>query len=67
MLGPVELLADGEVLVVPAGKTTEVLIRLALDGAAKVSADRLIEDLWGEAPTGTSDAIAHLTDHHRWG
>ena len=37
----------------PAGKTTEVLIRLALDSTVTVSADRLIEDLWGVEATAT--------------
>jgi predicted ATPase/DNA-binding SARP family transcriptional activator len=53
VLGPVELHSDGALLVVPAGKTTEVLIRLALESMTKVSADRLIEDIWDGAPTGT--------------
>ena len=51
VLGPVELRADGRLLVVPAGKTTEVLVRLALDAMVTVSADRLIEDVWGVEPT----------------
>ena len=33
----------------PSGKTTEVLVRLALDAGRPVSAERLIEDLWGDA------------------
>ena len=33
----------------PAGKTTEVLVRLALDAGRPVRADRLIEDLWADA------------------
>jgi predicted ATPase/DNA-binding SARP family transcriptional activator len=53
VLGPVELRSDGQPLVVPAGKTTEVLIRLALDSTVTVSADRLIEDLWGVEATAT--------------
>jgi DNA-binding SARP family transcriptional activator len=53
VLGPVELLRDGQPLAVPAGKTTEVLIRLAVDPTATISADRLIEDIWGVQATGT--------------
>ncbi|HST86277.1 MAG TPA: BTAD domain-containing putative transcriptional regulator [Kineosporiaceae bacterium] len=53
VLGPVEVRHDGERLVMPAGKTTEVLIRLALDSETAVSADRLIEDLWGAEASGT--------------
>jgi len=53
VLGPVELRNAGRPLVVPAGKTTEVLIRLALQSTVKVSADRLIADLWGVEATAT--------------
>jgi predicted ATPase/DNA-binding SARP family transcriptional activator len=49
VLGPVEVQRDGAVLVIPAGKTTELLIRLALEGGVVVRADRLADDLWGEA------------------
>ncbi|MBM2619604.1 winged helix-turn-helix domain-containing protein [Actinoplanes sp. LDG1-06] len=47
VLGPVDLRRDGVRLDVPAGRTTEVLIRLALDAGRPVRAERLIEDLWG--------------------
>ena len=46
VLGPVEVRRDGVPLAVPAGKTTEVLIRLALDAGELVRTDRLIDDLW---------------------
>src|SRR4051794_28193371 len=49
VLGPVEVRVDGELLAVPSGKTTEVLIRLALEAGRPVSADRIIEDLWSDA------------------
>jgi predicted ATPase/DNA-binding SARP family transcriptional activator len=49
VLGPVEVRRDGTLLPLPAGKPTELLIRLALDAGAPVSVDRLIEDLWGAA------------------
>ncbi|MEV4514274.1 BTAD domain-containing putative transcriptional regulator [Dactylosporangium sp. NPDC049525] len=48
VLGPVELRRDGARLAVPAGKTTEVLVRLALDAGVQVRTERLIEDLWSE-------------------
>ena len=35
------------------GKTTEVLIRLALDAGTAVRTERLIEDLWGEEAVAT--------------
>jgi len=53
VLGPLEVRRDGRPLTVPSGKTTEVLVRLALDAGRLVSAERLIEDLWGEAAAGT--------------
>ena len=42
VLGPVEVRRDGAVLPLPSGKTTEVLVRLAIDAGAPVRADRLI-------------------------
>ncbi|GIF46394.1 putative ATPase [Asanoa ferruginea] len=47
VLGPVEIHRDGVRLPLPSGKTTEVLVRLALDAGRVVRTDRLIEDLWG--------------------
>ena len=52
VLGPFELRRDGELLSVPAGKSMELLIRLALDAGVPVRVERLIEDLWG------SDGVA---------
>ena len=54
VLGPLEVQRDGRPLSVPSGKTTELLVRLALDAGQLVSAERLIEDLWGEAAAGTA-------------
>ena len=51
MLGAVEVRRDGLLLPVPRGKTTELLVRLALDAGAPVRTDLLVEDLWGE-PVG---------------
>jgi predicted ATPase/DNA-binding SARP family transcriptional activator len=51
VLGPVEVTRDGQRVPVPGGKTAEVLIRLALDAGEFVRADRLIDELWGGAPT----------------
>ena len=48
VLGAVSVHRDGEMLAVPAGKTTELLVRLALDAGSRVRADTLIEDLWSE-------------------
>jgi predicted ATPase/DNA-binding SARP family transcriptional activator len=38
---------------VPRGKASELLVRLALEGGAYVSADRLLDDLWGTASSNT--------------
>ena len=49
VLGPVRLGRDGARLAVPAGKTTELLIRLALEAGHAVRSERLIDDLWSES------------------
>jgi predicted ATPase/DNA-binding SARP family transcriptional activator len=54
VLGPVELRDAGIRLSVPTGKTTEVLVRLALDAGVQVSSDRLIEDLWSDQAAGVA-------------
>ena len=46
VLGPVELRRDGVLLPVPAGRPSELLVRLALDAGTPVRAERLIQDLW---------------------
>ena len=47
MLGPVEVRRDGHLVPVPGGKTSELLVRLALEAGVSVSAERLVDDLWG--------------------
>ena len=54
ILGPVELRRDGARLDIPAGKTTEVLVRLALDAGVLVRTERLIQDLWSEETLGVA-------------
>jgi predicted ATPase/DNA-binding SARP family transcriptional activator len=46
VLGPVEVRRNGVLATVPAGLTTELLVRLALDAGLPVRAERLLEDLW---------------------
>ncbi|MDQ1386075.1 MAG: hypothetical protein QOG65_3454, partial [Actinomycetota bacterium] len=53
ILGPVEVHRDGERVTVPAGKTTELLARLALVAGTTVRTERLLEDLWAEDAVGT--------------
>jgi predicted ATPase/DNA-binding SARP family transcriptional activator len=54
VLGPVELLRDGVSVPVRPGKTTELLVRLALEAGVTVRTDRLIEDLWVERAVSTA-------------
>ncbi len=53
VLGPLDVRRDGRPVAVPSGRTTEVLVRLALEAGHVVSAERLIEDLWGPAAATT--------------
>src|SRR3954452_15643122 len=48
VLGPVELQRGGVSVPVRPGKTTQLLVRLALDAGVMVRTERLIEDLWAE-------------------
>jgi predicted ATPase/DNA-binding SARP family transcriptional activator len=54
VLGPVEIRRAGQLISVPAGKTSELLVRLALDAGSSVRTDRLVEDLWGDDSVRTS-------------
>src|SRR6188768_1664715 len=45
VLGAVKARRDGDRLSVPAGKTTELLVRLALDAGSRVRVDILLEDV----------------------
>ncbi len=53
VLGPVEVRRDGESVPVPGGKTSELLVRLALEAGTFVGADRLVEDVWAEDAVNT--------------
>ncbi|GAA2167735.1 putative ATPase [Humibacillus xanthopallidus] len=48
VLGEVKATRDGVRLPLPSGKTTDLLVRLAVHPGAPVRVDTLIEDLWGE-------------------
>src|SRR4051794_41175873 len=54
VLDVVELRRDGQRIEVRPGKTTEVLVRLALEAGVLVRTDRLIEDLWAGEAVGTA-------------
>ena len=49
LLGAVEIRRSGSSLAVPAGRTTELLVRLALQPGVRVRTEALLEDLWGGA------------------
>jgi DNA-binding SARP family transcriptional activator len=53
VLGPLKVRRNGVDLKVPSGKTSELLVRLALDAGTVVRTDRLLEDLWGDAAVTT--------------
>jgi len=46
VLGALEVTRDGRHVAIPAGKTSELVVRLALEPGELVRADRLVEDLW---------------------
>ena len=54
VLGPVEVRRAGELVPIPAGKTSELLVRLALDAGVLVRTDRLVDDLWAVDAVRTS-------------
>ena len=53
MLGPLEVIRDGQRVAVPGGKTSELVVRLALEAGAPVGADRLVDDLWAAGGRST--------------
>jgi len=54
LLGPLVVHDDDKQLVVPAGKTTELLMRLALAAGTVVRAERLIDELWADEALGVA-------------
>ena len=53
VLGPVEVRRDGRLVPVPGGKTSELLVRLALEAGLFVRTDRLVDDLWAAGAVNT--------------
>lgn len=64
VLGRVEVRRDGVRLDLPAGKTSELLARLALAAGSHVRADVLIEDLWS-TPTGRNTLQSKVSQLRR--
>ena len=54
ILGPLEVLEDGNVLTLPGARERAVLVYLLLNSGQVVSADQLVEELWGEEPPETA-------------
>jgi hypothetical protein len=50
ILGPLEVLDDGRPVALPGGRGRALLALLILHAGEVVSADRLIDELWGESP-----------------
>ena len=53
VLGPVEVTRDGDRVPVPGGRTSELLVRLALEAGVFVGAERLVDDLWAAEAINT--------------
>src|SRR4051794_16525507 len=51
LLGPLSVRVDGRLVEVPRGKSSELLVRLALEAGELVSAERLVEGLWASSTT----------------
>ena len=54
LLGPVEARDGDQPVAIGAGKPRAVLAMLALSEGSPVSAEQLIDGLWGEAPPATA-------------
>ncbi len=55
ILGPLEVVADGEPVRISSGKQRALLASLLVSANEVVSRDRLIDDLWGAAPPETAE------------
>jgi DNA-binding SARP family transcriptional activator len=59
ILGPMEVLDGRRSLSLPSGRGRALLALLALHAGEPVSADRLIDELWGEDPPPTARTVVH--------
>ena len=57
ILGPTEVLDGGRRLPLPSGRGRALLALLALHAGEPISADRLIDELWGEDPPPTARTV----------
>lgn len=67
VLGPLEVVADGDVLALPAGRAQAVLAMLVLHGNRAVSMERLIEAAWGDdgSPTARTQVQGYISSLRR--
>ncbi|MEY2571652.1 MAG: adenylate cyclase [Acidimicrobiaceae bacterium] len=58
VLGPLEIVVDGNKVDIPASKERALLARLAVDANRVVSAERLVDDLWdGQPPESAATSL----------
>jgi DNA-binding SARP family transcriptional activator len=60
LLGPLEVVEAGERLALPVGQPRALLARLLLDANRAVSADALVDSIWGESPPASSRKVLQL-------
>ena len=67
ILGPLEVLVDGEPVVLGGPRQRALLVRLLLDRARVVSSERLIDDVWNGRPPATAAKILqkHVSELRR--
>ncbi len=59
ILGPTEVLDGARRVPLPSGRGRALLAVLALHAGEPVSADRLVDELWGENPPPTARTVVH--------
>jgi WD40 repeat protein/DNA-binding SARP family transcriptional activator len=60
VLGPVEASVDERPVAIGAGKPRALLAMLALNAGSPVSAERLVDGLWGEQPPATAAKMVQI-------
>ena len=66
VLGPLELLADGNAVAIRRGRPRRLFLTLLLRAGTAVSSDRLVDELWGdEIPKNAPNALQILISYLR--
>jgi DNA-binding SARP family transcriptional activator/pimeloyl-ACP methyl ester carboxylesterase len=60
VLGPLEVAVDGKLVAVGGTKPRALLVRLLLDAGRTVTAERLVDDLWGDEPPETARKMVQV-------